>query len=637
MKIQLAKVRVKNFRSLESLEMNLKNNNIIIGQNNCGKSNFLRAINIALNTNYTVSDQDIYIANGESLTRDKTSVIDVMLRPIKDDGTFDMQFSEFWTGVFTDKWITTDDTSGAFVGIRTTIEYDLTFDQYRLSKNQITQWNDSIENAVCGRKQGFTNEMKSYIACFYMDAHRDIIEDLRSKKSYFGRATSSRDMPEELAHDIENQLNAINSKLVTNTPALIDTQNTISQIGRVLGNHQSKLTIEPISRSLNDLNRGMDIKYAEASGPNLSVSEQGMGTRSWISFLTLGAYITYLTKSIKEDDDEPELFVVLALEEPEAHLHSYAQKKLFSQIESFPGQKIISSHSANIVSQASISDFIHLHKSGGKTIATRIEPEEYKPEEMAKIQREFIHSKGDLLFSTAIVLAEGITEELALPVYFEQYFGMDANSAGVAILGIGGQNYKTFLHLVKDFSIPWFIFSDGEEKAQRAVKNAVEAAYGRSITEFQNVIIIDSGDDYEDHLIRNGYTQYMIDAINKYEKELSEVINPEGAKADSRDFFERYIAKNNHAPSGYKKTGEKCKECGQILKEQSFNIYDGTDGRKQALLDCCQKDDGKTKYAYIIAEEIVNAAQAETKIPPKVKALFAELKNVLKEGDSVED
>ncbi|MPN42940.1 hypothetical protein SDC9_190498 [bioreactor metagenome] len=85
------------------------------------------------------------------------------------------------------------------------------------------------------------------------------------------------------------------------------------------------------------------------------------------------------------------------------------------------------------------------------------------------------------------------------------------------------------------------------------------------------------------------------------------------------------------------KTGEKCKTCGQDIKKRSFNIYDGEEGRNQALLDCCQKKDGKAKYAYIIAEEIVNCAPAETKIPPKVKALFTELEKILKEGDPVED
>lgn len=617
MGIQLSEVRIKNFRSIEYVDVNLADINILIGQNNCGKSNFLRAINVALSNTYFVSEQDIFVSDSEFLTKAKTSIIDIKLRPTKEDGTFDNEFSDFWTSVFTDKWITTDETFGSYVGIRTIIEYDSKFDQYMISKRTITQWNTSIDAAVCGRKQGFTADMQSYILCFYMDAQRDILDDIKSKKSYFSRATSGRDMPEELVRDIETQLNDINTKLVANTPALSDTQTMIAEIGQVMGSKDSKLSIEPISRSLSDLHRGMDVKFSDGRGPSLSVAEYGMGTRSWISFLTLSAYISYLVKSIQKDDAETELFAFLALEEPEAHLHSLAQKKLFGQIKTFDGQKIISTHSSSIVAQARIEDFIHLYKMDGKTTAHRIEKSLYETEEIAKIQREFILSKGDILFSTAVVLAEGITEELALPVYFNQYFKCDANAAGVSILGIGGQNYKTFLRLLKDFHIPWFIFSDGEPSTKDTVAKAIMAIYSQEISEFNNVVVIEEGNDYEDHLVDNGYATYMITAINKYEKELREEKDPSGATADPRPFFERFLEK-------YKRT--------HSIEGVSEDLL-----RKEALLECCQKKDRKAKYAYLIAEEIVAAAPDEDKVPPKVLELFREVAKELIGGDSGED
>jgi len=514
MGIRLAEIRIQNFRSIEYAEAKLNDTNILIGQNNSGKSNFLRAINIALNTNPSVSEQDIYVAEGEKLTKDKTSIIDIMIRPVSETNEYADEFSDFWTGVFTDKWISTDETTGAFVGVRTIIEYDAKFDQYTSTKKAITQWNDSIGDAICRKKQGFNTDMQSYIECFYMDAHRDILDDLNNKKSYFGRATSNKDIPEAVIQEVEEQLNVINEKLVNNTPALKSTQETIAQISNLFGLQESKLAIEPISRSINDLHRGMDVKYSDGKSPTLSVSEQGMGTRSWISFLTLGAYITYLTNTIKAEDDESELFVVLALEEPEAHLHSYAQKKLFEQIKQFPGQKNISTHSANIVAQADIVDFLHLYKSEGKTIAHRVKMDSYGIEELARIKREFIRSNGELLFSTAVVLAEGITEELAIPVYFREYFGVDANSLGIAIIGIGGQNYKSFLHLLNDLTIPWFIFSDGEKKAQKTVNNAVQGVFSKDFHDFKNIIMLDEGDDYEDYLLKEGYSDIIIDAIN---------------------------------------------------------------------------------------------------------------------------
>lgn len=617
MGILLTNVRVQNYRSIEYIDTPLTEMNILIGQNNCGKSNFLRAIHTAFSTTGFVSSQDIFVAEGEVLTKDKSSIIDLMFRPTDTEGNVIHTFSEFWTGVFTDKWITSDETFGDFVGIRTIIAYDPTFDQYSLTRKSITQWNDSIDTAVCGRRQGFTTEMQSYITCFYMDAQRDILDDLKSKKSYFGRATSGRDMPPEMVEEIEAQLNDINVKLVTNTPALNDTQAMIAEIGKVVGVEGSTLKIEPISRSLSDLHRGMDVKFSDGRGPSLSVAEHGMGTRSWISFLTLSAYITYLSKSIKQEDDEAEMFVFLALEEPEAHLHSLAQKKLFGQIQTFSGQKIVSTHSSSIVAQAKISDFIHLYKNKGKTTSSRINKDDYKIEETAKIQREFILSKGDLLFSTAVILAEGITEELALPVFFKKYFEIDANAAGVSILGIGGQNYKTFLRLLKDFRIPWFIFSDGEVSAQKSVSKAVDTIYEKTIEDFSNIIMIEEGNDYEDHLIANGYAQNMIDAINKYEKELRDEIDPDASRADPRPFFDRHM--------------EDYKRIHHITGDESDVL------RKQVLLDLCQKKDGKAKYAQCIAEEIIDAAEETVKIPPKILELLKEVEKNLTGGDILEN
>ena len=267
MGIRLSKIRIQNFRSIEGAETELNDTNILIGQNNSGKSNFLRAVNIALNVNPSVSDQDIYISNGEKLSKEKNAIIDVMIRPIDDSGNYLKEFSDFWTGVFTEKWITTDVTEGSYVGIRSTIEYDAKFDQYSVRKRAITQWNDTIEDAICGRKQSFTTDMQSYIMCFYMDAHRDILEDLNNKKSYFGRATSVRGISEQVIKEIEAQLSDINKKIVDNTPAMSGTQAKVSQVGDLFGLQQSQLSIEPINRSISDLHRGMDVKFCDGHGP----------------------------------------------------------------------------------------------------------------------------------------------------------------------------------------------------------------------------------------------------------------------------------------------------------------------------------------------------------------------------------
>ena len=629
MGLQITNIRIQNFRSIEYLDEALTYTNLVLGQNNCGKSNLLKAINIALSANPTVTKEDIYVGPSEELARDKAAIIDILIRPIDENGEICESFSAFWSKVFTTAWISTGVDEGDFVGIRTFISYSPEFDSYRISRKQIKEWNSSIDTARVGKNAYFNADMQAYIFSFYMDAQRDIVADIKNQKSYFGRATSSKDLAPELVKDIEAQLDRLNQQIVSNTPTLKNTESAISQIGNVVGNQGSSLQIEPISRKISDLHKGFDIKFTDGNAASLSLEDHGMGTRSWVSFLTLGAYIKYLITCIQEQNPEAEIFAVLSLEEPEAHLHAAAQKKLYSQINTFQGQKIVSTHSPYIVSQANIEDFVHLHKYDGKTTSKRLDISEYKVEELAKIQREFIKSKGDLLFSTVVILAEGTTEEQALPIYFERYFGIDPSFVGVNIIGIGGQNYLTFIKLLNDFSIKWYIFSDGEQATIRTVSKAVTAATGKDLDDLSNVVIIDNGDDYEDHLIHSGYSQLMIDAINQYERILRLEIDPEGAERDPRDFFERYIEETNGTKAGQRKSGEVCPTCGKALSEEFYYDYNGDEGRDRALLDCCQKSKNKAKYASVIADYIIEHAASDKVIPPKVLELFQNVDSII--------
>ena len=82
MGISISKVRIENFRSIENMELSLSMTNVLIGANNCGKSNFLKAINIALGQNRVVSSDDIYVGQNEILQNTKCATIDVMIRPM---------------------------------------------------------------------------------------------------------------------------------------------------------------------------------------------------------------------------------------------------------------------------------------------------------------------------------------------------------------------------------------------------------------------------------------------------------------------------------------------------------------------------------------------------------------------------
>lgn len=609
MGISISKVRIENFRSIENLELSLSMTNVLIGANNCGKSNFLKAINVALGQNKIVSSEDIYVGKDEVLDNTKCATIDIMLRPVDTTNKILSAFSDFWIGVFTEEWITTGDPIGDYVGIRTILQYDALKNDYIVVRKQITDWGDSISSAGVSRRKAFTGDMNTYITAFYMDAQRDVVDDIKDRKSYFGRATSRVDLSQEKISEIERQLNDVNSRIVDSIPALSQTATRIAAIASTVGAANGTIEIEPLARKMTDLHKGMDVIFRDGEAARLSVSQHGMGTRSWISFLTLGAYVDWEKQRLVEDDPESESYIMLTMEEPEAHLHPQAQQKLYSQLCKFSGQKIISTHSPSIVAQAELCDLIHFEKINGKTQAHSFNASNYTEEEKNRIKREVISSHGELLFAKAIVLCEGITEEQALPIYFQEKYGIDPTFCGINIIGIGGQNYKTFLSLIKNFHIHWYIFSDGESSTIRTVKKAVRDVFGTEIDQCDNIIILDNQEDYEKHLLNNGYENEIVEAICLIEGDT--------------DFVSEYVRTRDHTVAGREKTSlPKCTVCQQFIYQDVIRDYSGIDGWRNAIYDCCTAKQAKAKYAIGVAEKIVSVSDESRRIPPKINSLL---------------
>ena len=95
MDIILQCVRINNFRSIENMEVDLGAINILIGQNNAGKSNFLGALDVAFNGSRTISEEDIYIGYNEHMSRNKKAIIDLKICPFNGKD-IEKAFSDFW-------------------------------------------------------------------------------------------------------------------------------------------------------------------------------------------------------------------------------------------------------------------------------------------------------------------------------------------------------------------------------------------------------------------------------------------------------------------------------------------------------------------------------------------------------------
>ncbi|TOK94956.1 ATP-dependent endonuclease, partial [Vibrio parahaemolyticus] len=83
-------------------------------------------------------------------------------------------------------------------------------------------------------------------------------------------------------------------------------------------------------------------------------------------------------------------------------------------------------------------------------------------EDIKTLRREVMRLRGDILFSKALILFEGVSEEQILPAMFERYFDCSPFEVGVSCIAVGGKNYKPFIKMAGSFGIPVFIVSDND-------------------------------------------------------------------------------------------------------------------------------------------------------------------------------
>jgi putative ATP-dependent endonuclease of OLD family len=256
-------------------------------------------------------------------------------------------------------------------------------------------------NADKGNKTTFRFDELPF---FYMDAQRDILEDTKLRSSYLGKMLSKIKYSTDDIKAIEQRIEQLNEKAVSSSDILSNIKETLKGLDSALDNQSGGIEITPFTKKIRDLNKGLTIYYGD-SQDSFSMEYHGMGTRSWSSLLTLKSFIGLLASNA--ETGKTVFFPVLAIEEPEAHLHPNAQKQLYSQINSIAGQKIISTHSPYIAAVAELGQIRNFYKDHrvhcGRVAIDVLEDDEAQ----RKIERQVINTRGEIFFSKLMVFFEG--------------------------------------------------------------------------------------------------------------------------------------------------------------------------------------------------------------------------------------
>lgn len=497
MSILVDKVRIAGFRGISNLEISLPRVAVLIGKNNAGKTSVIKALQLALG-DYSrhLTDEDFYI-DGEDNDTSKI-IVDVSIVPSGAN-----EFLDEWLEKLEDL-VQFDHEGNNFAAIRTICEKDSIKGGYKITRFPLSEWQafDSWTDSSVIINKKITKRFDA-IPFISIDAQRDIHQELREKTSYIGKVLAEIDFTSDDKDALEELIHELNESAVEKSEVLSELKTNLDSLSQSFEG-QGQTDITPFPKKIRDLSKRFSIHFGDSDSSSFSMEYHGMGTRSWASMLTVKAFLELSEK--KHHAEEECFFPIVAAEEPEAHLHPNAQRTLYKQLEAVKGQVIISTHSPYLAAESKLTDLRSLinFNSG---VQVKSLGNNFNPEDLNKLQRDVMRYRGELLFSKALILFEGVTEEQLAPVFFEKYFGFSCYSVGINCISVEGKNYPPFVKMACSLGIPVYIVSDNDGNTEADIASQIrniERDLGYVLTDdLFNVSFLNNGCDIESEMVHH--------------------------------------------------------------------------------------------------------------------------------------
>lgn len=159
------------------------------------------------------------------------------------------------------------------------------------------------------------------------------------------------------------------------------------------------------------------------------------------------------------------VFPVLAIEEPEAHLHPAMQYKFLKFLKDNKNKRkvrqiFVTTHSTQITSAVSLDEIICLHNQDG-VISVGYPGKTFPDTETGRkakayVQRFLDATRSDMLFAQKIIFVEGLAEQLLIPTLAKCH-GKNLEDFHTAIIPVGGRYFDNFLFMfdtTQQYTIP---------------------------------------------------------------------------------------------------------------------------------------------------------------------------------------
>ena len=363
--MRITRIEIENFRSIRHLVVDLGDTTVLVGPNNAGKTAILDALRIALTRRWGqrgtgFSEYDIHMTAEAADPKTSSGVSIEIQSEEREPGEWPDAISED-LGDIVQVDLTTDRRS---VSMRTRCAWNVDTDSFEPSWEFLAASREPLVGA--GARRINLERFWRYLPVFYLGALRDVTDEFSARSSQFWtRLLKDLNIPSELESRALRVLELLNRRLLKADPRLAEIAETLSGATRVAArDREGALDLRMVPLKTWDLlSRAEIILRNEPDLPWLPLGRQGQGIQSLSVIFLFQAFVDHLLRELYEPGSEP----VLALEEPETHLHPQAVRTLWQRVTALPGQKIVTTHSPYFVQHVPFRDLRLVRLTAGGT------------------------------------------------------------------------------------------------------------------------------------------------------------------------------------------------------------------------------------------------------------------------------
>ena len=481
----LSRIYIENYRSIKKLDLHfISGKNIIIGRNNAGKSNIIKAIDLALgenspdyNKSENITDSDFFTVNGNKsseiiiwceLTRLPHEDLDYeelykcfgyyiwkengAIKRIK---TCDVpaRLSELFTYALQDnkekKYINPKQKNNMVLEneLRSMFSFAYGFRAIRNEDGKVDKEirlfyreNDS-SNWIMSFKAPFRNEL---LQSAIIPSFRDPQTQLRiSQWGWYGKLMKHLTQGYEANDELKGALTTVNRVAGEIFSGISE---KIEQSSVAMAFPGTKLHLQFNTENRTDLYKSC-VLYVD-DGYKSQLTEKGSGIQSAV-IIGLFSYFTQFV-NVKSS-------ALLCIEEPELYLHPHARRVINNKLSDFlngnRNQVILSTHSSEFINAPDKMQIILVRKVENETLANRIE--------IRKIQNLLIdNNQNEIFFADKVILCEGF-DQYIIRMIADELFPGKMDELNVSVLSVKGKDQiKQMSKHLTDLQIECYVLAD---------------------------------------------------------------------------------------------------------------------------------------------------------------------------------